>query len=201
MTHRAVAVVLTGRPGGAGCPPGLDPAALDRAMASDVADLLSDLVAVDPLVLVPDQLGTDRTILPAGQVLVAPDGVSGALGALHRRGYDQVALVAPDAPDLPGLVVAKTLSAMTSRQVAAAPAAHGGLVVLASRLPAPAWLTEAGVDLDTPDAVDRLRAAAPHRDDLAITPGWHRIRRPGDTDRLDPGLEGWYATRTLLGVG
>ena len=81
--------------------------------------------------------------------------------------------------------------------VAAVPAAGGGLVVLASRLPAPDWLP-ADLDLDTPDAVQRLRLAAPGRRDLAVTPGWRRLRSRADLDGLDPGLEGWEATRALL---
>ncbi len=81
--------------------------------------------------------------------------------------------------------------------MAAGPAEGGGLVVLASRLPVPPWLALSGVDLDTPDAVRRLRAAAPRRD-LVVTPRWRRLRTPADIASLDPGLEGWEATRALL---
>lgn len=70
--------------------------------------------------------------------------------------------------------------------------------MLAARLPAPGWLP-VGLTLDTPDAVDRLRAATPTRRDLVVTQGWHRLRSPGDLAGLDPGLEGWETTRALLG--
>jgi hypothetical protein len=128
-------------------------------------------------------------------VLATPAEVFAALAV---RGYAEAALVAADAPDLPGLLVAKPFSRLTGARVAAAPAAGGGLVVLAARLPAPGWLP-AALTLDTPDAVERHRAAAPARRDLAVTQGWHRLRTPGDLAGLDPGLEGWETTRSLLG--
>ncbi len=114
-------------------------------------------------------------------------------------------MVAADAPDLPGLVVAKPLRAVSDVAVAdvavaAAPAAGGGLVVLAARLPAPAWLLAAEVDLDTPDAVHRLRRSATPGE-LEITLGWHRVRTVADVGRLDPELDGWAATRALLAGG
>ena len=81
--------------------------------------------------------------------------------------------------------------------MAAVPADGGGLVVLAARLPAPGWLPD-GITLDTPDAVDRVRGAAPSRRDFAVAASWRRLRTPGDLARLDPGLEGWETTRALL---
>jgi hypothetical protein len=38
----------------------------------------------------------------------------------------------------------------------------------------------------------------PNRRLVAITPDWHRLRRPEAVHRLDPGLEGWEQTRYLL---
>ena len=106
-------------------------------------------------------------------------------------------MVAADAPDLPGLLVAKPFSGMATAAVGAVPAEGGGLVVLATRLPAPGWLPP-DVDLDTADAVDRLRSTAPRRRDLVVAAGWRRLRTPADLRGLDPGLEGWEATRALL---
>jgi hypothetical protein len=34
---------------------------------------------------------------------------------------------------------------------------------------------------------------------VAVTAGWHRLTGPEGLRRLDPGLEGWAATRALLG--
>jgi len=78
------------------------------------------------------------------------------------------------------------------------PADDGRLVALASRLPVPEWLRASAVTLDDDDAVRRLRATAPRRA-LHVGPGWHRIRGREDAGRLDPGLEGWEATRAVLG--
>ncbi len=105
-------------------------------------------------------------------------------------------LVAADAPDLPGMLIAKLLRPLTTRPAAAAPATGGpGLLGFAARLPAPEWLPAAGLDDLTPQELRRL---APSAVDVAGTPGWHRLRGPADLARLDPGLEGWDATRNLL---
>jgi hypothetical protein len=201
MSGRAVLLLLD-RPATGGCPPGVDPAAFARALAEDVADLLADLPGLDPLIgHAPGRRADAETVCwPGTPLLPVPDlaGPVAALGLLADCGYRQGAVVVPDAPDLPGLMIAKPFSGLATAAVAAVPADGGGLVVLASRLPVPAWLAGAAVDLDTPDAVARLRAVAPRRRDLAVTPGWRRLRTPADIGLLDPGLEGWEATRAVL---
>jgi len=114
-----------------------------------------------------------------------------------RDGYEQAVLLAPDAPDLPGLTIAKLLRPLTTRPVAAAPdvGSDTGLLGLAAALPAPEWLTVAGLDDHTPQTLRRL---APQVTDVAPATGWHRIRTPADLGRLDPRLEGWDATRSIL---
>src|SRR6185436_15666799 len=63
------------------------------------------------------------------------------LRAAEGDGYDQAALLAPDAPDLPGLVIAKLLRPLSSKPAAAAPALGGtGLLGFAANLPGPSWL-------------------------------------------------------------
>jgi hypothetical protein len=119
------------------------------------------------------------------------------LAALAGQGYDEAAVFAADVPDLPGLLVAKPFSALSTAPVAAAPADGGGLVALACRLPVPAWLP-VDIDLDEPYAVERLKAAAPSPGDVVLTPAWRRLRRREDLAALDPDLEGWEATRALL---
>ena len=309
MSRRAVAVLLTGPPADRGCPPGVRRDAFARALAEDVADLVADLPGIDALVAA-DPAGrrlADEVVWPGTVVLDVPAGAGPlrVLAALAERGYEEGAVLAPDAPDLPALLIAKPFSAMADATVAAVPAlpplaplppastspaelaaaagpgrpaptalrpspdataragspdaaapagwrdvtapagspgaleppgspstaaplgaqppgaaqASGGggagapaagtlaiggrtpnsygLVALASRLPAPAWLANLAVDLDTPDAVTRLRAVAPRRE-LVVAPAWHRLRTPADLAALDPGLEGWEATRALL---
>lgn len=200
MTRRAVALLLAGPPATGACPPGVAPDAFARALAEDVADLLSDLPGLDPVVAAGPARTADAedVVWPGTPVLALPDpSPAAAFAALAERGYAEAGVVAPDAPDLPGLLVAKPFSGLATASVAAVPATGGGLVALACRLPAPPWLP-ARLDLDTVDVVERLRAAAPRRRDLAVTPGWHRLRTPDDLRALDPGLEGWETTRALL---
>ena len=71
------------------------------------------------------------------------------------------------------------------------------LLGLASRLPVPAWLP--GLDLDADGDPEALRAAAPRKALVAVTPGWRRLRGPAALAALDPALDGWDATRRLLG--
>jgi glycosyltransferase A (GT-A) superfamily protein (DUF2064 family) len=120
-----------------------------------------------------------------------------ALAAAAADGHLQAAVVAADAPDVPGLVLGKLLRPLTTRPLALAPAGTGGtgLLGVAAQLPAPAWLPP--VDLDTAE-VAPIRAAAPRPGDVAVTAGWRRLRGPADLATLDPGLEGWDATRALL---
>lgn len=149
----------------------------------------------------PGRRDADRRHAPdrdkAGRAKAGRDAPSekDALGGI------EVVVLAGDAPDLPPLLVAKLFAAFDKADVAVCPCEDGGLVALGVRLPTPGWYRAADVSLDTPDAVARLAAAAPRRRALAVGPGWRRMRRPEDIRRLDPGLEGWEATRALLSGG
>ena len=199
MTRRAAALLLSGPPAARACPPGIAPAEFARAMAEDVADLLSDLPGLEPVVAAaPDRVAdAEDVVWPGTPVLEVAGRPVDVLAALAGQGYDEAAVFAADVPDLPGLLVAKPFSALSTAPVAAAPANGGGLVALACRLPVPAWLP-VDVDLDEPYAVERLVAAAPNRGDVVLTPPWRRLRRREDLASLDPELEGWEATRALL---
>jgi hypothetical protein len=98
-----------------------------------------------------------------------------------------------DAPDLPRLLVGKLFGACEDTQAGVLPSSDGRLVGIAARLPLPAWLD--GVTLDA--GLDWLHARAPVKA-VQVGPGWHRLKDPADVARLDPRLEGWYATRALL---
>jgi hypothetical protein len=202
VPRRAVLLLLDRPPATAGCPPGVDPAAFARALSEDVADLISDLPGIEPAIGYSADRRPDAAAVSWPTTLLAelppPGGALAGLAALATHGYGHGAAVAPDAPDLPALVIAKPFSGLATATVAAAPATGGGLVVLASRLPVPPWLAESGIDVDTQDAVERLRLAAPHRSDLVVTPPWRRLRDPADIAFLDSDLEGWEATRALL---
>lgn len=122
------------------------------------------------------------------------------LAAATADGYEQAAVLAGDAPDLPGMMIAKLLRPLTTRPAAAAPdaASPTGLLGVASQLPAPAWLSEIDVDTAT---VASVRSAAPTATDVIGTAGWHRLRTASSLTRLDPALDGWEATRVILSRG
>lgn len=182
-------------------PPGVDPARWRSALAEDVVDLLATLSEVEPAVAVTaaDQPLAEAVVWPGMPILkVADPTVNAVLDALP--GYDQAAVIVPDAPDLPGLILGKLLRPLTTRPVAVAPDREGrpGLLGLAARLPAPDWLPPVDLDFTAPAA---LRTAAPRAADVAVTPAWRRVRGPADLASLDPAVEGWEATRALLGTG
>jgi hypothetical protein len=197
MTRRLAAVVLTPP---VWTPPGVDPHDWRLALAEDLLDVFALMVEVEPAAVVVraeprlrSELGWPGLRWYDTQVPHVTD-VLAAVGA----DFDQVALVAADAPDLPGLHIAKLLRPLTTRPVAVAPATDGaGLIGLACRLPFPDWLPSAPLETLT---VAQVRAAAPRAADVAVTAGWHRLRAAATLDRLDPRLEGWEATRLALGV-
>lgn len=194
MTRRVVVVPLTVP---SWCPPGVEPDSWRRALAEDVVDLLATLAEVTPAVavLAGERALADALVWPGTRVYEVPALTSGAIfEAAGRDGYEQAALLAPDAPDLPGMLVGKLLRPLSSRPVSVAPSGTGGLLGLAVRLPVPEWLPS--VDLEA--AVEDLRKAAPQPGRVAMATGWHRLTGPDALNRLDPGLEGWEATRALL---
>jgi hypothetical protein len=179
-------------------PPGVDVAEWRAALAEDTVDLLAPLPQV-------------QTAIAAGSADLALAGSIGwpamkvyevkqvtfraALHAAADEGHERAAVIVADAPDLPAMLVGKLIRPLTTRDVAVAPALDGGLLGVASRLPVPAWLP----DLDTEDGdVRQVRSAAPEPTKVAATPAWHRLRGPLDLHRLDPALDGWETTRSLL---
>jgi hypothetical protein len=176
-------------------PPGVPLEDWRRALAEDVVDLLSMLAAADPAIAVdPADAELARAVAWPGMTVYEVATARAALDAAARDGYGEGAVIAADAPDVPGMILGKLLQPLATRHAAVAPAHGGGLLGVASRLPVPEWLAD--VDLDsTPDAI---KAGAPRRGLVAVTPGWHRLRGPADLARLDPALEGWETTRALL---
>lgn len=194
------AIALLGPLDSAAPPPGIAPDSWRAALAEDVADLLANLANVQGAVAVvaADQALAGALIWPDTPIFtVATARPVAALQAAAEAGYTEAAVIAADAPDLPALHIGKLFRGLGSHPVAAAPASGGGLVALAARLPVPAWLVAADPELDEA-TVASLRAAAPEPRSVAQSPSWHRLRVPTDIRRLDPGLEGWEATRALL---
>ncbi|MFI0411169.1 hypothetical protein [Actinomadura sp. 3N508] len=194
-------------------PPGIDPREFRLALLEDTYEVVAGLELVTSALVLdpPDQPDAEAVTWPGTPIIREPT-LASAFAALHALGAGAAALVAPDAPDLPPLLIGKLFRALGHAPAAACAAqpddrggphdqgARGGLVALAARLPLPGWLAAVldDVDLDTPDALARLRAAAPRPGLVPQGPGWHRLRTAGDLRFLDPGLEGWENTRALL---
>ncbi|MDA0636879.1 hypothetical protein OUY22_26015 [Nonomuraea sp. MCN248] len=191
MTRTVAVLVRQGMARSA--PRDVDPARWLEAIAEDTYELVAGLELVTP-VLVTSVPGLDDLVWPGTEIIEIGehDPVKDVLKLLKG---EQAAIVAGDAPDLPPLLVGKLFRELGRAHVTVCPAEGGGAVALACRLPPPDW---ADPDLDDPDPVAALRAQAPGRRMVAAGPGWHRLRHPGDAERLDPGLEGWESTRALL---
>ncbi|XRQ04434.1 hypothetical protein ACN3XK_48875 [Actinomadura welshii] len=199
------AAVLS-RPGrGTAVPPGIDAGEFRLALLEDTYEVVAGLELVTSALVLdpPDQPDAEAVTWP-GTPIVREATLDGAFAALQALGADAAVLVAPDAPDLPPLLIGKLFRALGGAPAAACraegAAGPAGLVALAARLPLPDWLAAAlrGTDLDTPDALARLRAAAPRPGLVPQGPAWHRLRAASDLRLLDPGLEGWENTRALL---
>jgi glycosyltransferase A (GT-A) superfamily protein (DUF2064 family) len=179
-------------------PPGVAVPAWREALASDTADVLASMAGVRVAVAAPpDQHTLARQVSWPGTAVLTAATPGDALAEAASLGWAQAAVLASDVPDLPGVLVAKLFRSLGSYPVTAAPAEGGGLVGLAARLPAPDWLRAPTTSLDT-STVDGLRKASGRPRQVGRTSGWHRLRTAADLSRLDPGLEGWEATRALL---
>lgn len=149
--------------------------------------------------------GTASASAPASAPTSAADSpsstaVSTTAGAGVSSGTGRVAAVvavAYDAPDLPGLLIGKLFRALSTADIAVCPAEDGSQVALGVNLPIANWLTDS-LDLSLDLTLAELDQAKPRRHAVAVGPGWHRLRSPADLARLDPGLEGWDATRSIL---
>jgi hypothetical protein len=174
---------------------------LGLAMLEDVVDLVADMALVRACLVVPE--GCDpavRDIVWPGMPVadVADRRLGTVAAALVAVGADEAAVVVPDVPDLPALLLGKLHSALTSAEVAVCPAEDGRLLAAAVRLPLAPWVP--ALTLDDDDALGVLRRAAPSRG-LHVGAGWHRVRDEAEARGLDRGLEGWEHTRALLDHG
>jgi hypothetical protein len=196
MAERVVAVLVR---------PAADlPAGLGLAMLNDVVDLVADTPQVDPALVVAagaERLADSVAWPGTPKITVSSDPtLAEVLTAIATHADAAVAVVVPDVPDLPTLLLGKLFSALAGpphRSIAVCPAAAGGLVAAAVPTSGlPDWL-DASLRLDDDEALRTLRDAAPPGA-LTVGPGWRRVRREADLASLDPGLEGWEATRAWL---
>ncbi|MEU4426107.1 hypothetical protein AB0F81_36265 [Actinoplanes sp. NPDC024001] len=197
MTRRVVVAMLVPV---TWSPPGVDLRAWRAAMAEDVVDLLARLAQAEAAIATTpgDRALADEIAWPGTRIYEIPEPtVLPVLTAAAADGFDQAAVIAADAPDVPGMTLGKLLRPLDSKAVAVAPGgAGGGLFGVATGLPAPDWLVDHDLDSASPQL---LRRTAPAPGDVTSTPHWRRLRGPADLATLDVALEGWENTRALLG--
>ncbi|GAA0925393.1 hypothetical protein GCM10009554_04850 [Kribbella koreensis] len=200
MDDRRV-VVLVVPAAGTWAPPGRTADAWRLALAEDTYEVLASLDRVDVAVAV---VGGDDSALAGVAALTWPgtpvysvDPTRPVLDAVEQAGpAAAVVAVSFDVPDLPGLLIGKLFRALGSADLAVTPAEDGSLAAIGVNIPTASWVTEAAPTFDTPLA--ELESIKPRRHAIGVGPGWHRLRSNADLARLDPGLEGWDATRSLL---
>jgi hypothetical protein len=198
VTKRVVVVLLNDV---GWSPPGVELTAWRAALAEDVVDLLARLAEADAAVAATgDDLELAREIAWPGMpiVEVASATFLPVLRWAAGQGYDQAAVLAGDAADVPGMILGKLLRPLGGKPVAVAPngSGNGGALAVASILPPPEWLADHDLDAATPMS---LRKSAPQPSLVESTPPWRRLRGPADLATLDMALEGWENTRAILG--
>jgi hypothetical protein len=197
VVRRLVAVLLVPVPWS---PPGIALTSWRAALAEDMVDLLARLAQAEAAIAtVPaDRALAEEIAWPGMRIYEVPTATYGpVLAAASANGFDQAAVIAGDAPDLPGMILGKLLRPLGDKAAAVAPGGPGGgLLGVATSLPAPAWLVDH--DLDTASA-QLLRKNAPRPGDVTSTSEWRRLRGAAELSTLDPALEGWENTRALLG--
>ncbi|MGW5195017.1 DUF2064 domain-containing protein [Kribbella sp. NPDC004138] len=198
VDRRVVVVVVPAA--GTWAPPGRDPEKWRLALAEDTYEVLAALDRVDVAVAV---AGDDAAVAEMsaltwpGTPTYAVDPERPVLHAVEVVGpAAAVVAVSYDVPDLPGLLIGKLFRALSHADIAVTPAEDGSLVAIGVGSPVASWITDLAPTFDTPLAL--LEARKPRRHAVAIGPGWHRLRSNADIARLDPGLEGWDATRSQL---
>jgi uncharacterized protein DUF2064 len=196
-------VVLVVPAVGTWAPPGRSPEPWRLALAEDTYEVLASLDRVDVAVAVIG--GTDASLAEISALtwpntpVYTVDPARPVLDAIEKAGpAAAVVAVSHDVPDLPGLLIGKLFRALGSADLAVCPAEDGTQAAIGINLPTAPWLPPA---LDFDISLAELDEAKPRRHAVAIGPGWHRLRSAGDLARLDPGLEGWDATRSILRRG
>ncbi|WP_432940202.1 DUF2064 domain-containing protein [Kribbella sp. CA-253562] len=201
MTIDRRVVVLVVPAAGTWAPPGREPDAWRLALAEDTYEVLAALDLVEVAVAVAggddDAVAEVAALTWPGTPVYAVDAERPVLDAVAKAGAAAaVVAVSHDVPDLPGLLIGKLFRALSSADIAVTPAEDGTLAAVGVRLPVAPWVAAAAPSFDTPLAT--LEDLKPRRHAVALGPGWHRLRSNADLARLDPGLEGWDATRALL---
>jgi hypothetical protein len=193
--RRRVAVVLARYDASSAAPEGIDPELFATACLLDSYEVVADLIGLQSGIVGPD---TVAELLWPGALHLPADITVPEIARQLSGDADELVVVPADAPDLPGLVLAKLFKVLHRSDIGIA-AEHGGsgCTAIGVSLPLADWIPDNAFDLDQ-NPFARLSAIAPRRSRCALTPTWHRLRTPADVARLDHRLEGWEETRALL---
>jgi hypothetical protein len=193
--RRRVAVVLARYDASSAAPDGIDPESFAAACLLDSYEVVADLIGVHSGIAGPAPVAE---LLWPGALHLPADIAVPAIADQLSSDADELVVVPADAPDLPGLVLAKLFKVLHRSDIGIAPE-HGGsgCAAIGVSLPLANWIPDNAFDLDQ-NPFARLSAIAPRRSRCTLTPTWHRLRTPADVARLDYGLEGWEETRALL---
>jgi glycosyltransferase A (GT-A) superfamily protein (DUF2064 family) len=179
--------------------PHVPAARLEAALLADAVDAAESLAAAGIAVLCAPQHVDAVTAASAIDTTVWTSERPTVLEAAERAGVAgarQVAVLASDTPQLPGLLLGKLFRALARSDIAICPDPRGLASAIGLRLPAAEWLGD--IDLDWTDVADRVIAEAPRRSLVRLTPGWPRLRSAADFAALDAAVEGADLTRALL---
>jgi len=113
MTRRVVIALLTPV---TWAPPGASAERWRRALAEDVVDLVASLAAADAAIATgPGDADLAAAVAWPGMATYPATTARAALERAAAGGYDEAAVLAGDAPDLPGLLVGKLLQPLRTR--------------------------------------------------------------------------------------
>jgi len=194
-TRRRLVLVHAGHGASAAAPEGVGRETFAWACLADCYEVVADLVGVQSGIAGPPQV--TELLWPGAWHL--PDGLG--VPELARRvtaRVDELVVMTADAPDLPGLVLAKIFQVLHRVDLAVAPQHNGGgCVAIGVALPLRNWLTDDLLDLEC-SPLARLRSERAGGSYWALAPAWHRLQAPDHLALLDRSLEGWEQTRALL---
>ena len=121
MVERVVVALLVPVPWH---PPGVGAEAWRTALAEDVVDLLARLAQAEPAIAATpaDRALAEEIAWPGMRIYDVPAAtVLPVLAAAAGDGFDQAAVIAADAADVPGMILGKLLRPLEKKAVAAAP--------------------------------------------------------------------------------
>lgn len=175
------------------CPP-LTPvmaARLYGCFLSDVLDLVADLPGVDPVVAyTPSSAEAEFSRMTSGRFLLIPQAgadlgarLANTFQALFCRGYEKVAAVSTDSPDLPRKYLHEVFDRLEDVPIVLGPCPDGGYYLIGLAQPVPALFR------DMPWSTDRVLGETDRRAKtlgLAVSylPEWHDVDTAEDLARL-----------------